>query len=96
MTPIRLGVVGLGLGQWIVETAKKIEGAHVVAAAENMPARLDGVGGSKSYEKENDLRLYEDADQMMDSESLDAIALAVTPKHRRALIERLATGASQC
>ena len=45
MTPIRLGVVGLGLGQWIVETAKRIEGAHVVAAAENMPARLDGMGG---------------------------------------------------
>lgn len=87
MTPIRLGVVGLGLGQWIVETAKKIEGAHVVAAAENMPARLGGVGGYRAYEKENDLRLYEDADQMMDAESLDAIALAVTPKHRRALIE---------
>ena len=87
MTSIRLGVVGLGLGQWIVETAKRIEGAHVVAAAENMPARLDGMGGYRAYEKENDLRLYEDADQMMDSESLDAIALAVTPKHRRALIE---------
>ena len=87
MTPIRLGVVGLGLGQWIVETVKRIEGAHVVAAAENMPARLDGMGGYRAYEKENDLRLYEDADQMMDSESLDAIALAVTPKHRRALIE---------
>ena len=67
MTPIRLGVVGLGLGQWIVETAKKIEGAHVVAAAENMLARLDGMGGYRAYEKENDLRLYEDADQMMDS-----------------------------
>ena len=87
MTSIRLGVVGLGLGRWMVETVKKIEGAHVVAVAENMPARLDSMGGYTAYEKENDLRLYEDADQMMDSESLDAITLAVTPKHRRVLIE---------
>ena len=56
---------------------KKIAGAQVVAAAENMPARLDSMGGAEAYEKENDLRLYQDADQMMDDESLDAIALAV-------------------
>ena len=87
MASIKLGIVGLGLGQWMVETVKKIEGAQVVAAAENMPARLDSMGGAEAYEKENDLRLYQDADQMMDDESLDAIALAVMPKHRRALIE---------
>ena len=51
MAPIRLGVVGLGLGQWMVETVKKIEGAHVVAAAENMPARLDGMGGKPMRKK---------------------------------------------
>jgi len=87
MEPIRLGIVGLGLGQWMVETVELIGGAHVVAAAEDNPARLDSAGGSEAYAKQHNLRLYEDANQMMDDESLDAIALAVTPKHRRALIE---------
>jgi len=87
MVNIKLGIVGLGLGQWIVQTVNEIEGAHIVAAAENMPARLDNLGGVETYEKKNDLRLYKDADQMMNEELLDAVILAVTPKHRKALIE---------
>jgi len=41
MASIKLGIVGLGLGQWMVETVKKIEDAKVVVADENMPARLE-------------------------------------------------------
>ena len=40
MKTIRLGIVGLGLGQWQVNTVKDIEEAEVVAVADNTISEL--------------------------------------------------------
>jgi len=93
---LKIGIVGLGLGQWQVNTVELIEGAKVVAVADNNIERVllgdpPGIGeGNESYEaygEKHDVRIYDDAVKMMDAEELDGVSLAVAPKFRKALIQ---------
>lgn len=84
MKTIRLGIVGLGLGQWQVSTVKDIEGAEVVAVADNNPTRLKEA--PEEYARKHGATFYSDGVEMMDKAELDAVSLCISPKWRRPLL----------
>ena len=87
-TPLRLGIVGLGFGQFHVRTAGALEGVRVVAVADNKP-----VGGKQSvaeYAAGVGATAYEDGVRMIDEAGLDAVDIVVAPKFREPLLEAAA------
>lgn len=84
MNKIRIGVVGLGIGQAHVETINRMDDAVVAAVADNNPNRLRE--SLDDYAARYGAKAYNDAFEMMESEELDAVNLCVSPKYRLELM----------
>lgn len=70
--PVRVGVVGLGMGSVHLRTYAKMPGVRVVALAGQEEERLAELG--KTYEVPN---LYRDYEDMLKRDDLDAISICV-------------------
>jgi len=70
---VRIGIVGLNLGQWHVETIAEMDDAMVAAVAENNPSRLGQP--LEDYARSIGARAYTDGIEMMEREELDAVNL---------------------
>jgi predicted dehydrogenase len=84
----RIGIVGLKLGQWHVETIAAMPDAVVAAVAENNPANVGG--DVPKYAAQIGARAYSDGVEMMEKETLDAVSLCVSPKWRGPLMAKAA------
>lgn len=91
MDRVKLGIVGLGFGVNHVYTAADMEDVQVVAVADNAP-KLPQAGGKSPTEfaAEHGAKAYDDGVEMIESEDLDAVSLAVSPKYRLPLMEAVA------
>jgi len=81
MNSIRLGIVGLGFGEQLVRTVANMREFDLVAVADHESDRADRVG--KKYK----VKAYRDAVDMLETEALDAVSVAVSPGSRRAALE---------
>lgn len=95
MTPenreLRVGVIGLRLGQQHVQIIGTVPGAKVVAVADNAAGPLHGVGLTVAeYAATIGATAYSDGVALINDEPLDAVSLCVSPKWRRPLLEAAA------
>jgi len=84
---VRVGVVGLGFGQYHVRTLACMDEARLVAVADkggNVPGGLD------DYAARYGATAYTDAAEMLDRERLDAVVIATSPKYRAGIMEKAA------
>lgn len=87
---LRIGVVGLGIGRGHVECLLEDSRVQLTGIAENAIAlRRDGMR-TEDFVATTGAKLYRDAVEMINSGEIDAVSLAVTPKHRLALLEAAA------
>ncbi len=87
MDRIRIGVIGLAFGQYIVRTLASMDDAHLVAIADRSP---NVPGGLDDYARRYGARAYADSAEMLANEELDAVCICVSPKSRAAIIEQAA------
>lgn len=87
MDKIRIGVVGLAFGQYLVRTLASMDDAHLVAVADRSP---NVPGGLDEYARRYGAKSYTDSADMLASEKLDAVCIAVSPKSRASIIEQAA------
>ena len=78
---IRVAVVGYGFGRFHVKTLAGLSGVRLVAVADRQSTELDAAASQYGF------RSYRDAVKMLDQEQLDALVIAIPPKHRRPLIQ---------
>ena len=89
-TKLRMGVIGLGIGRGHVECLLSDERVHLAAIGENaIKLRRDGKL-TEDFVATTGAKLYRDAVEMINSGEIDAVSLAVTPKHRMVLLEAAA------
>jgi len=87
---LRIGVVGLGIGRGQVECFQLDERVTLAAIGENaLKLRRDGMA-TEAFVATTGAKLYRDAVEMINSGEIDAVSLAVTPKHRLVLLEAAA------
>ncbi len=87
---LRVGVVGLGIGRGQVECLLEDERVQLSAIAENaIKLRRDGKL-TEEFVASTGAKLYRDAVEMINSGDIEAVSLAVTPKHRLILLEAAA------
>jgi predicted dehydrogenase len=87
---LRVGVVGLGIGRGHVECFLQDERVQLAAVGENaLKLRRDGQL-TEAFAASVGAKLYPDAVAMIESGDIDAVSLAVTPKHRMVLLEAAA------
>ena len=80
MKKLKIGVVGLGMGNWHIKCFNEHPSAEVVALADPNKERLAKCG------KENNVTaLYEDALQMFKKEKLDVVSIATPNKFHKPL-----------
>lgn len=87
--PLRIGIVGLNLGQWQIETIAELDGACVVAIADNAPQiRVPDKGpmAVPDYAAAVSATPYADGVEMIERADLDAVSLCVSPKYREPLM----------
>jgi len=82
---LRFAVVGLGFGQQHVRTLANLPDAQLVAVADRNP-KLE----KTLYEDNYGAKVYRNAEELLDKETLDALIISIAPKHRDTLIERAA------
>lgn len=88
---IKIGVVGLGLGQWHVETITEIEGARVTAVADNISGNLPGTNLTvASYADKYGTQAFRDGVELIASADIDAVSICTSPKWRLPLVEAAA------
>ena len=80
-TPLRIGVVGAGFGEFHVRTLINQDGADLVAVADHSEERSALIGSRYGCAS------YNDAERMMDSEELDAISVCVSPRGRAPILK---------
>jgi predicted dehydrogenase len=80
VAPLRLGVIGLGFGEYHVRTIATLEGAVIGAVADTERPRVDRIAALYGAAG------YRDGLEMMKSEKLDAVSICVSPKFREPLI----------
>lgn len=82
MQPLRLGLVGFQFGRWLLRSLQNLPGVEVVAIADRRAtaAELAAFGVPVS------VRLHADAVAMLDTEALDALVIATSPKRRAPLL----------
>lgn len=96
MKDVKIGIVGLNLGQWHIETIAELEDAVVAAVADNAPKiKVPPYGGGKQmtvveYAKSIGANGYDDGVVMIESEDLDALSLCISPKYREPLLKAAA------
>jgi predicted dehydrogenase len=83
---IRLAVVGLKFGRHLLRTLTGLPGVEVVAAAD----RNAGPGVLAEAGMASGIRLYADAGQLLDAESLDGLVIATSPRDRGPLLKACA------
>jgi predicted dehydrogenase len=87
---LRVGVIGLGIGRGHVECFLSDERVRLTAIGENaIKLRRDGQL-TEEFVASTGATLYRDAVEMINSGDIDAVSLAVTPKHRLVLLEAAA------
>jgi predicted dehydrogenase len=87
---LRIGVVGLGIGRGQVECFQLDERVTLAAIGENaLKLRRDGMA-TDEFVASTGAKLYRDAIEMINSGDIDAVSLAVTPRHRLVLLEAAA------
>ncbi len=82
MSAIRIGVIGLGFGQYHVKTLVNLEGVRLVSVADQLHPDPDG------YSQKYGVRTYQDGLEMLDKEKLDAVSLCVSPRWRLPLVQK--------
>jgi len=90
---VKIGVVGLNLGRWQVETVSALEGARVAAVAENaaqVKVPEKGPMSVAEYAAMIGAVPYDDGADMIEKEDLDAVSLCVSPKYREPLLRAAA------
>ncbi len=83
MSRMRIGVIGLGFGQYHVRTLANMDGFHLAAVA-------DQLQDLESYAQRYGVRTYRDGLEMLEKEPLDAVSLCVSPRWRLPLVEAAA------
>lgn len=86
---LKIGIVGLNLGQWQIETIAQLDGARVAAVTDNAPQIRVPEGGPMTvanYAATIDAIPYSDGVEMMEEADLHAVSLCVSPKHREPLL----------
>ena len=84
---LRIGIIGLRLGQWHVETIAELEGAKVTAVADNNPGLLAGADVTvQQYAEKIGAKAYADGVELIEREDVDAVSLCVSPKWRMPLL----------
>ena len=88
---VRLGVVGMRLGLWHAGAIADIEGAEIVAVADNAPGKLPGPNISlREWADSLGAQAYTDGVDMIRNADIDAVDLCVSPKWRVPLVEAAA------
>jgi predicted dehydrogenase len=83
MTKIRIGVVGLKFGHYLVQTLATMSDVQLVAVASRAD---DYPEGMDSYAAQYGVHAYTDGLQMLEQESLDAVCLSISPRRREPLL----------
>ncbi|NOZ20447.1 MAG: Gfo/Idh/MocA family oxidoreductase [Planctomycetes bacterium] len=89
MSDIRIGIVGLNLGQWQIETLAGLEGVQVAAVADSAAQiRVPEKGPMTvaGYAESIGAAAYADGVEMIECADLDAVSLCVSPKYREPLM----------
>jgi predicted dehydrogenase len=86
---VRVGVIGLGFGQFLVRTLAHMNEVRLVAVADRVPDIVPG--GLDEYARRYGATAYKDSSPMLDNEQLDAVVVAVSPRWRKDIIEQAAT-----
>lgn len=79
--PVRIGVVGLGFGEFHVRTLANQAGAKLVAVADFDESRRNRIAA------QHECSQYEQAERMMETEELDALSVCVTPRYRAQVLQ---------
>lgn len=88
---IRLGVVGMRLGLWRAGAIDRIEGASIVAVADNHIGKLPGPNITlQEWAGSLGAMAYTDGVEMIQNADFDAVDLCVSPKWRLPLVEAAA------
>ncbi len=72
---VRLGVIGVGIGRWHVESYQKVPGAEVLALCDADPVRLAAVQSQLGVR-----RAYERVEQILADPDVDAVSVCL-PNH---------------
>lgn len=88
---IRLGIVGMRLGLWHAGAIDNIDGASIVAVADNHQGKLPGPDITlQDWANSLDADAYTDGVEMIQNADIDAVDLCVSPKWRLPLVEAAA------
>lgn len=88
---IRLGIVGMRLGLWHAGAIAEIDGASIVAVADNVQGKLPGPNISlREWADSLGAAAYTDGVEMIKHADIDAIDLCVSPKWRLPLVQAAA------
>jgi predicted dehydrogenase len=87
---LRIGVVGLGIGRHQLNCFLDDDRVKVTAIAENAIKLRDDGENVEKFVAGMGAKLYRDGVEMINSGDIDAVSLAVTPKHRMVLLEAAA------
>jgi len=77
---VRVGVIGLGIGEKHLEEYARLEGVRLVAVADVLPERAEHV--ARRY----GLRPYQNGLDMMSEEQLDAVSICTPPRWHHDLV----------
>ena len=88
---VRLGIVGMRLGLWHAGAIAEIDGANIVAVADNVLGKLPGPDISLGEWADSlGAEAYTDGVDMIKNAKIDAVDLCVSPKWRVPLVEAAA------
>lgn len=87
MDKVRIGVIGLRFGQHLVRTLANMPGVKLAAVADRSSHFVEGLD---AYAAGVGAKAYIAGMSMIEQEALDAVVLAISPKHRASLIEAAA------
>jgi myo-inositol 2-dehydrogenase/D-chiro-inositol 1-dehydrogenase len=79
---IRIAVIGLGFGQFHVQTLANLPDYRLVAVADRSASR-----DLSFYEAKYNLKGYQNALEMLEQEELEAVVISTSPKGRAPLLE---------
>jgi predicted dehydrogenase len=80
---IRIGIIGLGFGQYLVRTLAHLDEARLVAVADRT---ANPPGGIDAYAARYGAKPFRDASDMLQYEDLDAVIIATSPRYRPEII----------
>ena len=87
MDRLRFGLVGARFGQFLARTLAHLEGAELAAVADRNPGLAEGLD---AFAARYGARAYQSSAEMFANETLDAVAIATSPKARETIIEQAA------